>query len=197
MSAQNGSAVSAALSELSPNMRKLLAIAMLFFGLFILWSLILAPVLSQTEASLTKLEDTRFQLTRLEDLQDRPVPEKADPLPAGLLLEAISRDEAAAMAEAYVNGLTAQNQLQMASLNLRPEIKGSKIIAFDFAILGDEVAITNFINRLESSSPLMRFKSWQIEASEPAMPTESEPGPSATDPRIQFSGQIVAAWLKI
>lgn len=197
MSAQKGSSVSGALSELSPNTRKLLAIALLFFGIFILWSLVLAPVISQTDASLTKLQDTRFQLARLENLQARPEPAKAEPLPAGILLEAIARDEAAAMAEAYINGLAAQNQLQMASLNLRPEIKGGKIIALDFAILGDEVAITDFINRLESGSPLMRFKSWQIEASEPAMPTESEPGPSATDPRIQFSGQIVAAWMKI
>lgn len=197
MSAQNGSAVSAALSELPPNMRKLLAIAMLFFGLFILWSLILAPVLSQTEASLTKLEDTRFQLTRLENLQNRPVPEKADPLPAGLLLEAGSRDEAASLAQSYVNGLAVQHGLQLASLNVRPEIKGIQIIAFDFAIVGDELAITGFIHRLESGSPLMRFKSWQIVASEPVIANDGEASPSVPDSRVQFSGQIVAAWIKI
>lgn len=197
MSAQNGSLVSGALSELSPAMRKLLAIAILFFGLFILWSLVLAPVVSQTDASLIKLQDTRFQLARLENLQARPEPEKADALPVGLLLEAVSRDEAASLVQSYVNGLAAQNELQMASLNLRPEIKGSKIIALDFAILGDELAITDFINRLESGLPLMRFKSWQIESSEPVVATEGEPSPSMTDPRIQFSGQIVAAWMKI
>jgi len=196
MTADKSNSLTATLSDLSPAMRKLLAIALLFFGIFILWSLVVGPVISQTDASLTKLQDARFQLTRLENLQARPEPEKAEALPAGILLEAKSREDAAALAQSYVNGLAAQNELQLASLNLRPEIKGSKIIAFDFAILGDEVAITDFINRLESDSPLMRFKSWQIEASEPVMVNEGEASPPVTDPRVQFSGQIVAAWMK-
>lgn len=196
MSADNSGSLAASLSELSPAIRRLLAIALLFFGLFILWSLILAPIISQTDASLTKLQDVRFQLTRLENLQARPEPEKAEPLAAGILLEARSREDAAALAQSHVHGLAAQNGLQLASLNLRPEIKGSKIIAFDFAILGDEVAITDFINRLESGSPLMRFKSWQIDASKPVMVNEGEASPPVTDPRVQFSGQIVAAWMK-
>ena len=196
MSADDSGSLAASLSELSPAIRKLLAIALLFFCLFVLWSLVIAPIISQTDASLTKLQDARFQLSRLENLQVRPEPEKAEPLAAGILLEAKSREDAAALAQSYVNGLAAQNELQLASLNLRPEIKGSKIIAFDFALLGDEVAITDFINRLESGSPLMRFKSWQIEASEPVMVNEGEASPPVTDPRVQFSGQIVAAWIK-
>lgn len=196
MNADDSSSLTASLSDLSPAMRKLLAIAILFFGVFILWSLVFAQVISQTDASLTKLQDARFQVARLESLQARPEPEKAEALPAGILLEAESREDAAALAQSYVDGLAAQNDLQMASLNLRPEIKGSKIIAFDFEILGDEVAITEFINRLETGSPLMRFKSWQIEAAESEMENDSNASPSMPDPRVQFSGQIVAAWMK-
>ena len=196
MSAGKSNSLTAALLDLSPAMRKLLAIALLFLGTFILWSLVVGPVISQTDASLTKLQDARFQLARLENLQARPEPERAEALPAGILLEAKSREDAAALAQSHVNGLAAQNGLQLANLNVRPEIKGSKIIAFDFAVLGDEVAITDFINRLESGSPLMRFNSWQIDAAEPSMVNEGEAGPSVADSRVQFSGQIVAAWMK-
>lgn len=174
----------AVISQFSPLTRKILALGLLVLALLLVWRLILSPVAAQMEGSLTELEDARFQRVRLENLQNRPKPDKAEALPAGIVFSAKSREEAAAGLNGYIGGLAAKHGLQIANITPRPGAETDKLLAFDLALIGEEVSVTRFINQAERGSPMIRFRSWQIEAG------------SDSDPNLQFSGQVIAAWTK-
>ena len=116
-------------------------------------------------------------------------------------------NEASAQITAYLNGLASQNNLQVANITPHLGLKGAKLLAFDMALVGDEIALAKFINGLERGAPVIRLKSWQIDGPEltgggppldaavvddPANATQ--PG-NSNDQSIRFSGQAVAAWM--
>ncbi|WP_229954387.1 hypothetical protein [Parasphingorhabdus litoris] len=172
------------MSQFSPLTRKILALGLLILGLLLVWRLIVSPLAAQMESSLTELDDARFQRLRLENLQARPQPEEAEALPADIVFSAESREEAVSGLSSHISGLAAQNDLQVANITSRPGAETDKLLAFDFALIGEEVSVTRFINQAERGSPMIRFRSWQIEAG------------NDSDPNLQFSGQVVAAWMK-
>lgn len=174
----------AVLSQFSPLTRKILALGLLILALMLVWRLILSPVAMQMESSLTELDDARFQRVRLENLQARPKPEEAEALPADIVFSANSREEAALGLSGYISGLAAQNGLQVANITPRPGAETDKLLAFDLALIGEELSVVRFINQAERGSPMIRFRSWQIEAG------------NDSDHNLQFSGQVVAAWMK-
>ncbi len=174
----------AVLSQFSPLTRKILAIGLLILVLLLAWRLILSPVATQMEVSLTELDDARFQRVRLENLQARPKPEKAVALPEDMVFGAENREEAATGLGSYISGLASQNGLQVANITARPGGDTDKLLAFDLALIGEEISVARFINQAERGSPMIRFRSWQIEAG------------SENDPNLQFSGQAVGAWIK-
>lgn len=172
------------LSQFSPLTRKILALGLLVLALLLVWTLMLSPVAAQMENSLTELEDARFQRERLEKLQVRPQPEKAEALPANIVFISDSREEAAVGLSNYISSLAAQNDLQVANITAHPGGKTDKLLISDFALIGEEGSVARFINQAERGAPIIRFRSWQIEAG------------NANDPSLQFSGQAVAAWIK-
>lgn len=172
------------LSQFSPLTRKILALGLLVLALLLFWTLVVSPVAAQMDSSLTELEDARFQRVRLENLKTRPTPDKAEPLPAGIVFNANSREEAATGLSGYISSLAAQNGLQVANITVRPGGDTGKLLAFDLSFIGEEVSVARFINQAEKGSPMIRFRSWQIEAG------------NDSDPSLQFSGQAVAAWMK-
>lgn len=196
MPRENVSSSANMLGQFSPGMRKFLAIAVLILGLFLIWTLLLSPVIAQMEASLTKLQDARFQRIRLERIDARAIPQKAQPITAGILVTAKTREEATTQIGAYLNNLAVQNGLQVANITPRPGTGGSKLIAFDFALTGEEISVMRFINNLERGSPAMRLRSWRIESPELMIPPDRADEDIPLDPSIQFSGQAVAAWIK-
>ncbi|MEO9599803.1 hypothetical protein [Parasphingorhabdus sp.] len=173
------------ISQFSPLTQRLFALGFLMLALLLVWTMILSPIVAQMESSLTELEDVRFQRVRLEKLQARPEPERAEVLPADVIFGSKTREEAAAGFEAIISGLAIQNGLQVASITARPGQKGDKMLAFDLALIGEEVSVARFINQAELGSPMIRFRSWQITAGD------------AGDPNVQFSGQAVGAWIKL
>ena len=176
--------MTAMISQFSPLIRKILALSLLILALLLVWTIVLLPVATQMESSLTELDDARFQRVRLEKLQARPAPEKAEALSADIVFGSKSREEATSGLGAYISGLAAQNGLQVANITARPGEETDKLLAFDLALIGEEVSVARFINQAERSAPMIRFRSWQIEAG------------NADDPNVQFSGQVVGAWIK-
>jgi len=193
---ENGSASAAMMGQFSPAMRKFLAVAVLILGLVFIWTLILSPVAAQMEASLIKLQNARFQHMRLGQIKARPKPEKVEPITVEILVAAKTREEAVTQIGTYLNGLAAQNGLQVASIMPRSGNEGSKLIAFDFALTGEEVGVSQFINSLERGFPAMRLRSWQIASPEIAARMSEAGAAMPNDPTIEFSGQAVAAWTK-
>ncbi|MEP3226282.1 MAG: hypothetical protein ABJO01_09925 [Parasphingorhabdus sp.] len=195
------------LQQLSPAMRKFLALATLLFVSLFIWNVIITPVAAQMEASLSKLQDARYQRMRLEQLAAQPAPPRSDPLPAELLAVAATPQQASAQISSYLNGLAAQNDLQVANITSHSGLKGAKLLAFDFALIGEELALVRFINALERGAPMIRLRSWQIDGPDMAGGGTPEdltvPDPaisiqqdSFTDRTMRFSGQAVAAWTK-
>lgn len=196
------------MQQFSPGMRKFLALATLLLTLLLVWNIFVGPVASQMGASLTKLQDARFQRMRLEQLAAQPAPQQSEPLPIEILVVAETPEEASAQITAYLNGLATQNNLQVANITPHLGLKGAKLLAFDLTLVGEEVALVSFINELERGAPVIRLKSWQIDgpeltgggspvdaaaANDPANPNLSG---NSNDQSIRFSGQAVAAWIK-
>lgn len=195
------------MQQFPPRMRKFLALACLLLTLLFAWNIIIAPVAAQMGASLTKLQDARFQRMRLEQLAAQPAPQQSEPMPIELLAVAATPEEASAQISNYLNGLAAQNGLKVANITPHSGLKGAKLLAFDFALVGDEVALVKFINTLERGAPMIRLRSWQIDGPElagggsPADMAAVDPANTIqpenfNDRTIRFSGQAVAAWIK-
>ncbi len=189
------------MQQFSPITRKFLAVAILFLTLFAVWSLVLSPIAAQMDVSLTKLSDARFQRERLEAIQARPEPESAEAIPAGMILRAKSREEANTQFGGYLSNIAAQNGLEITAIASRPDTKGSKLVAFDLALTGEEVGVAQFINTLERGNPVLRLRTWQIDSASIVgisdMPVDGETGGSSPSrSNIRFSGQIVGAWIK-
>jgi len=196
------------LQGFSPLTRKILALGLLFLGLFLLWTVTASPVISTIDASLTELNDARFQRMRLEQIQSRPALEPTEELPANLVTRAKTSEEAQNAMLAQINALAMQNGFELVIVP-RPPTKGSKLIAYDVSISGDELNIIRFINSLERGNPMMRFRGWQIDSAAlagtigPETPVGMEPditppmeSTSNASGNILFSGQIVGAWTK-
>ncbi|MEP2990034.1 MAG: hypothetical protein ABJN65_01180 [Parasphingorhabdus sp.] len=196
MNQENTYEVQSLLQGFSPFTRKFLALGILFLGLFFFWTVIASPVVSQMSASLTELNDTRFQRMRLEQIQNRPAVEPTGNFPTNLVLAAGSAEEAQAAFAAQINAVASQNTMDMA-LAPRPLTKGSQLIAFDVSVMAPEVNIVKFINSLERASPMMRLRNWQIDSAAIAGTVDPQNGNTdESNGNVQFSGQLIGAWIR-
>lgn len=197
MSGENTNNIQTALQQFSPITRRFLALALLFFAGYLLWILLLSPVTSQMGASLTKLEDARFQRMRLEQIQARPEIKQTEPVDAGYLAQAASTEEAQTNLQNQIAAIATQNSVDL-MITARPLTKGSQLIAFDISASASETSITRFINNIERGNPAMRLRNWQIESASiaSATPEPSDPMLGVMGDTVQFSGQLVGAWIK-
>lgn len=173
-----------AVQQFSPLTRKILAVALLVFILLLVWSVILSPLFSSIGASLSELDDARFQRERLERLEARPAPQAAEVLPGEIVFRVDNPETAADQIGGYFANLASGAGLQILSVEARVAKTGSKLLQVDFALQGPEEKVMRFINLAEKTMPIIRFKDWAIEAIDPA------------SGEVQFSGQALAGWTK-
>jgi len=185
------------MESFSPLTRKILAIGLLILGLFLVYRVIVSPLTNQVNESLTKLNDSRFQLSRLQQIDIRPRPEDAAVIAPETLLRGEDYQAAGQLLVPHINNLASQNGLQVDSLQLRSGSDTTFMIAADYQISGDEVNIMAFINQAERGSPTLRFRDWQI--SQNKNETEASQNGQSSEPqkpKYGFSGKVVAAWTK-
>ncbi|WP_143182902.1 hypothetical protein [Parasphingorhabdus marina] len=144
----------------------------------------MSPLFASIGASLTELDDARFQRERLERLEARPAPVAAEVLPAEIVFRVDDPETAVSQFDGYFANLASGAGLQILSTEPRVGKTGSKLLQIDFAVQGREEKVMRFINLAEKTMPIIRFKDWTIQAVDPA------------SGEVQFSGQALAGWAK-
>ena len=99
------------IDNFSPLTRKFIALAILFFVLMFCVIIVILPAIGLISAKLDRLAEARFQKARLEEIQDRPLPARGNPIAADLYLHATSPEAAQSALVAILNQLASSNSV--------------------------------------------------------------------------------------
>jgi hypothetical protein len=177
------------IADFSPFTRKLLAIGMLILALFGLSGLVVTPVYSLVSTSLSELADARFRLARVEALRTEPAMPPGDTVPPGLIVKAPDAAAAAAQVQAMLGATVARTQVQLVgsgTLPAGPTDTGQ--VLQTITVKGNHDAVLAFVNDIERTEPMLRFRTWSLTA-EPS----AAPGQPAM---LNLDAVLVAAWSK-
>jgi hypothetical protein len=146
-------------------------------------NLAVLPALSGTSAMIERLDDARFHLARLQQLEARPLPPPGNPIPPDAWLKAADRPTAEAAFLALINGSAGKTQvaLERAAPIAATDPKELRLTV-DIVAIGPEPALAAFIGDVEQGVPLIRFQHWKLSAPD-------TPGTPA-----RFEAQAVAVW---
>jgi hypothetical protein len=120
-------------------------------------NLLIVPLYGLTLASLSDLEDARFQRARLEAIASRPPLPRAYPVSPLLYLTAPDRQRAVDGLISAVGGAAARYEIQLENVAPLPaDPARPKAIALSFSARGEQDRILAWINELEVGPPAIR-----------------------------------------
>lgn len=172
------------MSELSPFMRRILAIGILLLFLLCAIEFIVIPINGKIETSRDALADSRYEIIRLQGIIDRPDPPAGKALNPSLLLKAANHEEAQNALQNLLANLAAQNNIEITTIFATDDKPLTGLITANISVAGDEISVTNFLTQIENNQILMRMVDWNIEYDEDA-PNQ-----------VKFSSRLLASWEK-
>jgi type IV secretory pathway VirB2 component (pilin) len=151
------------MAQFSPFTRKLVALALLFFSLLGMMTMLILPLSHSLEARLSGLADARFRLAKLEAVAARPELPNAIPPPPGLTISASDAPQACEALRALIASQALRFQVQLESATPAPQIGPQhQVTGLTVALRGPEAQILAFISALETGQPLLRFGTWHL-----------------------------------
>jgi hypothetical protein len=163
-----------------PLARKGAALAILAALMFGLVAYLAIPAFGFVSARLDDLEQSRFELARLEARAARAPLPKADRIPTGIMIVAANKDAAGAQLQAHVSSLAAKSLVELSAVQALA-VDGDAAVAVRFTAIGDEASLRAFVWALETGKPFARLSSWRWNAGE---------GVAA----LQLEATAMAAW---
>lgn len=150
------------MTEMSSTLRRMMAVGILILLVATGFQLILVPSIDWMNANLAALDNSRFQIDRLEQLESEPPLPAGQKLPDGILISARSREEAEKVAILHIQAIAKRHEL--AAIHLLPLGKQPlpSMLAIEMNVVGPEKNIVAFIEDLENSVPLTRFPKWKL-----------------------------------
>jgi len=171
------------MEQFSPLTRRFLAIALLLLAVLVLLQVIILPVASGLQQSLSGLKDSRFERARLEALAARPVLDRRAPVDPAMLIRATTRDQAAQLLVGRLSQIIVAAGPLLRTETLTAEAVASpQIASASVKLVGPETAVTRFIASAEGGRPLVRFRDWRLE------PVSDQPG------QVRFSARVMSVW---
>jgi len=171
------------IEQLSPFTRKFLAIGILLFALLFGVTAIVLPTATAIQDMLDRLGDSRFELARLEAIDQRKPPVLGEVVDPTLMVTAPSREIAIEQLAALTNSAAATSAVTLERNDPAAPNGNAAVISLDIVAVGPELALSSFLNEVERGRPAIRFARWRI---------DGEPDP--VNGTIRFEGRAVAAW---
>jgi hypothetical protein len=172
------------IDDMSPLMRRFLALGLFLLIILLLYSAVLGPSISRMNASRDRLADSQYRLAKLQQLANRQEPPAIQPVPPGLIFTAKNMQMAQAQMLGQLQMMAKENGLATSSLRPLEKQPIASLIAVEFVFSGPEVQMMTFIERLENASPMLRLRSWKVETNE----TQPE--------QVTLTATLIAAWQK-
>jgi hypothetical protein len=166
---------------LSPLTQRIVALGLLV--LLLLSGLRLAvAVAGWTTASLEALDDSRFQLAKLQAIRARAAPIPGSPIPAGAAFSAKAHGQALASAVGAIRSAAGATGVQVQAAP-EPLLKDNpNLLSIRVAASGREAALLGFVAQVERSQPAIRLRSWTLARTAPQ------------SPELSLKAVAVAAW---
>ncbi len=172
------------MSEFSPFVRRALAIGILLLFVLCIIEFILIPINGRIESSRDTLADSRFEVSRLQSILERPNPPSSKTLNPSLLLKASDDINAQNALQTLLANLAAQNNIEVTIIFTTDDKPLIGLISANISLSGNEAAVINFLSQVENNPILMRMVDWNIEYDED-IPDQ-----------LKFNSRLLAVWEK-
>lgn len=172
------------MNQLSPLMQRISAIVILILLIFLSVILIIMPIIGQMNISLDKLNDTRWQLSKLDSINSQKEPNVGTILDPSITLAAVNKEEAQTSLQSYLQSMVISNGAQLDNIILA-EREMESLVTIGAKISGSEISVTRLLANIENAQPLLRVKSLEF------ITNEEQPG------QISIDVVMIAAWRKV
>lgn len=185
------------MNELSPWVRKLVAVALLASLLALVWGWGIVPLRKWSLAAVDELQEARFEAARLARAAEaaKHVSEarvgELERLVAGGTLSAPSEAEAMTLAQGTIDNLMKDNRLVLESIQSNPPVAVGTLRRIGFALRaqGPESRVVDFLVALEKSMPMLKLENLTLRALAPG-----GGGASAAAPNLFVEATVFAYW---
>lgn len=185
------------MNELSPWVRKLVALALLVNLLAMLWGWGVIPLHKWSLAGVDALQEARFEASRLaraaeaaKHVSEAHVSELERTVSA-FTMSGLSEAEAMTFAQGIITKLIKENHLALESIQSGPTVMVGTIrrIGFSLRAQGGESRVVDFVAAVEKNMPILKLESLTLRT---AMPSGGDAG--ATAPNIFVEATVFAYW---
>lgn len=162
-------------------MRRAAALAILLALLTAVAVYVLLPLFAFVGGKIDTLNESRFELARLEARAARPALPKVTPVPKGEYIAAPNSGAAVAQLQAILASAATQNLVEVTAIAAQPLTGPEALVGVRLTVIGDEQSLRAFVRAMEGGQPYTRFRSWSWRAAE---------GKAS----LRFEATAVASW---